>query len=447
MLRDYASINGTEAWNTTRLQAYLENVASPFTTGPEICTCPDLTPRILGDDLDFYNKPGLDPAPWYDSDFAVSGEYLGFLPLSITGTDDNPRARNVTNAVGGGGVFGPVRELPRTVTVLGIIIGTTCCGADYGLNYLSEVLSGCDGDTCDGGCFEMYNCCPEAVAVGPAAFNLAHRRTFRRTALVSGPTVVRRDGTGSCARGGCAGGDILTVEFVLVAASPWAWSDPEEKLRVGLPRADSTSPCIDWCLRKPTDGVGQGGCDPGDCLFADCTAASGACQDPQHAVPAPPLPVAPPTSFCVPLGAERACYGIDLTDRAQWSTDVPVIELFAGSTDLRNVRILMFEKPAGTILSCDGIADGNRCDPLNEFVVTYLKAGGAITIDGQTGKSVTDCNGVCGTSTTVYGDQNGGPVKINPLTCAQYCLCIETDSTQPPAGDAALVFSVSGRGI
>lgn len=443
MLTDFAAVGQQEAWNTARLAAYLANVGSPFSTGAEICRCASLTPAILGETFPAYRTPVLDPAPWYDADVTESGEYLGFLPLSITGIDDNPRSRAVTNAVGGGGVFGPTRALPRTMTVTGLIIGTSCCGAEYGLNYLSEVLSGCVDSLCDGGCFEMYNCCPEGVTLTPAQFNAAHRRTFRRTALVSGPTVIKRDGTGQCASGGCgAGGDIITVEFVLVAATPWAWTDVTDLLSVPFPDTGS-SPCIDWCLRDPVTNTGD--CDASECLFGDCSMTD-TCPDPNNPVPSPPQPTIPPASFCVSLGSERDCYDIDLSTRPQWGTDVPVITLYAGSSELRNIRVLLFEKPVGTTLTCDQIADNNRCTPHSEFVVTYLQAGGTIVIDGQTGRSVTDCHGVCRTSVTVYGDQEGGPVRINEMTCAMFCLCIESDPAYPPAADATFTFGVSGRG-
>lgn len=445
MLNDYASVGGIEAWNNGRTQAYLRNIGSPFTSGPDICNCDSLTPAVLGLDIETYQTPALDPAPWYDADYPVSGEYLGFLPLSVVGVDNNPRGRSVSNAVGGGGVFGPVRNLPRTITVTGLILGSTCCGAEYGLHFLSEVLSGCTGSACDGDCFEMYSCCPEGEELTPVQFNAKYRRTFRRTALVSGPTVVQRNGTGACASGGCAGGgDIITVEFVLVAANPWAWADEVPLLDVPLPIPAEDTPCIDWCLRDPVTNTGD--CDEDECLFGDCVETSD-CGDPLTAIPAPPQPTTPLTSFCVPLGTERECYEIDLSDRPGWSSDVPMIKLESGSSELRNVRILMFAKPAGSLLNCEAIAEANHCDPVNEFVVTYMPAGAVLTLDGQVGKALIVCNDVCQVSTTTYGDQNGGPVRFNELGCATYCLCIETDPNYPPATDASLSFSISGRGL
>lgn len=436
MLTDYASVGGVELWNTTRLNAYLHSLGSPFVTGPDICHCETLTPAMVGDDLPFYDTPAADPAPWYDPDHDITGEFLGFLPLSIAGLDDDPRSRNVTNAVGGGGVFGPVRALPRTMTVTGILIGTTCCAAEFGIHYLAESLAGCDGDSCDGGCFEMYDCCPTEDET-PEQFEARARRTFRRTSIVDGPRVIRRDGSGTCGRGTCSGGDVITVEFTLVAASPWAWTETIPLLDVPLPIPDDTE-CVEWCVGDACLGEG--------CLFAACVTFGDACADPRNPVPTPPQPTVPSTSFCVPLAPTRVCYDIDLTNRPQWSSDVPMITVNAGSTELRNVKVAIYEKKTDTPLDCDEIADQSRCSPQNEFVITYVPAGGSVTIDGQTGRATALCAGLCQSASSVYGDQNGGPVRINELSCAQFCFCVETDSLNPPADDATVELGVSGRG-
>lgn len=443
MLNDYASVSGNELWNTARLNAYIANVGSPFTTGGPVCSCETITPRLLGEDFDAYTTPEADPAPWYDADTPESAEFLGFLPLSVTGTNDNPRARGVTNSVGGGGVFGPSRALPRTITVTGLLLGTTCCGVDYGMQYLTEVLEGCTGDACDGDCFEMYNCCPEPGTT-PEQFAARNRRTFRRTALVSGPTEIKRDGNGDCARSQCAaGGDVVTVEFVLVAGTPWAWTDPVPLLDVALPQPDLTD-CVTWCLSAAV--IGPNFCPPGSCQFESCDAGQDPCGDPLNMIPAPPQPTAPATAFCMPLAPERACYTIDLTDRPTWSSDVPTITIAAGTRDLRNVRVTFYEKRSADD-DCDATADAQRCNPVNDFVISYVPALNNVTIDGQISRAVMACGDRCTTSSTVYGNPDGAPVTVAPLSCALYCVCIEVDSLFPPAEDAQLSLSVSGRGL
>lgn len=438
------SVGGQELWNLPRLQAYLANVGSPFTTGADICGCSTLTPAMLGEEDAVYTTPATDPAPWYDVDLPETADFLGFMPLSITGLEDNPRARNVTNGVGGGGVFGPSRDLPRTITVTGLLIGASCCGSEFGVHYLTEALAGCTGDSCDGDCVEMFNCCPDAVMTRPE-FLAAHRRTFRRTALVSGPTVISRTGnSGSCARGACGGnGDIIEVEFVLVAAAPWPWTDQIPLLDVNLPIGGSGD-CIEWCLShavSDTDPV----CVAGECQHAPCKAAVDACADPTRPVPAPPSPSIPDAGFCVPIASERACYTIDLSTRPQWSSDVPVITVLAGLTELRNVEIAIYERQTGTTQTCEQIADAQRCDPLNYFFITYIPAGGAVTIDGQIARATAECEGDCRTASTVFGSADGGPVKIREMTCASYCVCISTDPLFPPSADASMTLAVSGR--
>lgn len=448
MLVDYAATGLQELWNLSRLQAYLTNVGSPFTSGAAVCGCDTLTPAMvdLTDDT-VYTTPATDPAPWYDVDAPESAFFLGFMPLTMSGLDDNPRTRNVTNTVGGGGIFGPQRDLPRTVTVTGLLIGATCCAAEYGLHYLSEALAGCTGDTCEGDCITMFNCCPDA-ATTKAAFNAAHRRTFRRAALVSGPTVTDRVGNGRCSAGACgAGGDIIQVEFVIVAASPWAWTDTVPLLDVGFPIGGGGD-CIDWCFRPGTvdDAIAGHTCAAAECSFTPCTPSVDPCADPLKSVPAPPQPTSPDPGFCVPIAPDRSCFTIDLSGRPQWSGDVPMITVLAGSAELRNVRIVFHEKPTGTTQTCEEIADANRCAPLMEFVITYVPAGGAVTIDGQIGRATIECDGECRSAANVYGSQDGGPVRVREMTCASLCVCLESDPLFPPAADAMFSLGVSGRG-
>lgn len=435
MLTDYLALGENEIWNHARLSAYLANVGSPFATGPDICACETLTPAMITGGLaSAYTTPATDPAPWYDADLPVSGEFLGLLVTGVEGIDGSTRTRNVTNAVGGGGVFGPSRDLPRVMTVTGVLIGSSCCGADYGLHWLGEALEGCSGSACGGDCATLYDCCP-AVGQTPAQFQKEHRRTFVRTAVVSGPTVTARRGNGSCALGACSGGDLIEVEFILTAASPQAWADPDGKLQVTLP-IGGQGDCIEWCTTNCTD-----------CANRDCSAEGASCADPLFAVPAPPEPALPAAGFCVPLGVQSACYSVDLTDRPSWSSDVPFVQIRAGSQALRNVRFVIYAKPDRlAALNCDEVAANQYCSPVNEFYVTYIPAMGTVTFDGRTGFATVDCNGVCESAANAYGDQNGGPVVFNDLDCANYCVCIETDTQLPPAADAELTFSVIGRG-
>lgn len=437
MLFDYLEFGGVDVINSTRLRAYLESVGSPL-TGYGDCGCPTLTPDAL-DDLPYTTPDDPDsPAPWYDPDVPESAQFAGLMVLDISGLDDFPMKRTVTNAVAGGAAFGPARVQPRTITVTGILLGATCCAVEYGLHWLAEALQGCTGSGCGGDCLNVYNCCPPAD-MSREEFNARHRRTLRRVALVDGPTVTARSGDG-CVAGQCSvGADILTVEFTLVAATPWAWTDPVPLLDVAAPTDDGTE-CITWCLHdSPAPCTGL-------CRLAACPDPLAACSDPTCLPPAPPVPTAPETCFCLPLAANRECYDLDLSGRPAWSTDAPMITVRAGSRDLRRLTISFYERTAlDTALSCEEIADRDRCAPHSVYTVGYVPAGGAVLLDGQIGRAMVECGGQCETSPDVYG-RDGNPPAWTAFSCARYCVCLETDALVTPAGDATVEIAVTGRG-
>ncbi|MET7981690.1 MULTISPECIES: hypothetical protein [unclassified Streptomyces] len=473
-LLDYLTLGGVEIANHVRLSAYLESVGSPLDSAGA-CVCPSLTAEMLGDEE--YTDPAADEAPWYDPDVPASAEFAGLMVLSIDGLDDHPVARSVTTAITGGGVLGPARVLPRSLTVTGILLGSTCCGVEYGWHWLTEALQGCAGTGCEGDCMELFACCP-ALGATREEFEERERRTLRRVALTSGPTVIERAGDG-CSTGGCNGSaDILTVEFVLTAATPWLWSDPLP-ITDAAPPVDLTDECITWCLTGGTNQptkcievtdfcppgalsmpVTNGACVGGlvwpvgnttdlcACRLAACPDPTAACADPYCRSVAPPAPTSSlRTCFCLPLAVERACYDIDLSSSPGWAVDVPTIVVRAGSGDIRNLGITFYERSEQHgAMTAARVADTERCNPLAEFHVTYVPAGGAVTIDGQVQRATVECGGRCEASRDTYG-RDGVPLSFPGLSCASYVICLETDVTNPPAADALVSISVSGRGL
>lgn len=446
MLSDFLSVGGIEVISTARLRAYLAAVGSPLTSSAEdVCGCDTITnetfdhpPYTTPDDPD-------SPAPWYDPDVPESAQFVGFLPLAFDGIDDYPVRRSVTNAVIGGGALGPARVVPRTITVTGILLGATCCAVEYGLHWLTAALQGCTGSACGGDCVEMFNCCP-GEDQEPAEFLARHRRTYRRVALVDGPTVTARNGDGSCAAGQCSSGaDILTVEFVLTAATPWPWTDEVPVLSVSLP-TDDDSECIEWCVHGAAAPGGGPQCLPGDCRLAECPDAGAECGDPFCSTPAPPQPATPSSCFCQALATNRECYDLDLTGRPAWSSDAPVITVYAGSEPLRRLTISFYERgdtDAG--LAPAEVADKKRCNPLAVFEVGFVPEGGTLTLDGQIGRATVECGGTCETSTSVWG-RDGAPPSWPMIDCGTLVVCIETDEIVAPADDASLAIAVTGRG-
>lgn len=433
----YLNFAGVEVVNHARLGVYLDTVGSPLTEwGP--CGCPTFGADVL-EDLPYTTPDDEDsPAPWYDADVPESAEFAGIMVLEMAGMDDFPVQRTVTGGIAGGGAIGPSRALPRTITVTALVLGSTCCGVDYGLHWLSQVLQGCTGSDCDGECLTVYNCCP-GEELDAATFNARHRRTLRRVALVDGPHVTARSGTG-CGTGRCqSGADVLTVEFVLTAAVPWLWTDPMPVLEVAPPM-DLGTECVTWCLHGTTDAACAGGC-----RFAQCPDPTALCADTRCMPALPPTAGIPlSTCFCLPLAVERDCYEMDLSGRPKWSADVPVVTIRAGTTDIRNLTIEIYEK-TDEGLTCEETADANRCAPHSSWTVMYVPAGGAVTLDGQTGRVTVECGGRCEASPDVYGP-DGLPPTFNVLDCASYCVCISSDVANPPGADAVITLNVSGKG-
>ncbi|MFJ3249052.1 hypothetical protein [Streptomyces sp. NPDC086782] len=431
----YMQYGGVELVNAARLNAYLETVGSPLTDWSG-CGCATADHRVL-EDLPYTTpEDSASPAPWYDPDAPESREFAGLMVLDVDGLDDFPVRRSVTGGIAGGGSLGPARALPRTITVTCLVLGSTCCGVEYGRHWLEQVLQGCSGGDCDGDCLVVYSCCP-GEELSAAEFNRRHRRTLRRVALVDGPRVTARAGDG-CGTGQCqTGADILTVEFVLTAAVPWLWTDPTPVLEV-VPPMDLDGHCVAWCLHP------AGQC-PGGCRFAGCVDPTAACSDTRCLPDLPPLPGVPlSTCYCLPLAVERACYAMDLSSRPTWSSDVPVITVRAGSSDLRNLTVELYEQTEPG-MTCDQTADFHRCDPHSFWHVSYVPMGGTVMLDGQTGRATVECGGVCESSPDVYG-QDGMPPVYKTLDCASFCLCLSTDIENPPALDAMVAVSVSGRG-
>lgn len=443
MYSDFLELGGVQIANSTRLNAYLESVGSPLTSFGA-CTCPTLTAEMVGDEP--YTNPADDNAPWYDPDVPASAEFAGFMVLDVQGLDDNPVKRSYTTSVSGGASIGPRRIQPRVITVTGVLLGSTCCGVEYGLHWLGEALAGgCSGGACDGDCLVTFSCCPGEENLTAEEFNALYRRTVRRVALVDGPNIVERQGTG-CKSGECTlGADVITVEFVLVAGTPWLWTDTTPLLEVPAKPVDDGE-CIEWCVvprgGEPPDGC-EGCCRLGTCPDPVLSNSDAACQLPTP----PPSPVAPDSCYCLPFAADRVCYEIDLSDRPSWSEDALMITVRAGVSPVQRMTISLWERtPEYEGLTCDEISDLARCEAHSVYTIQHVPAGTALTVDGQIGRAVVECGNVCETSPYVFG-QEGVPPTFARLNCATYCLCIETDAINPPGGDAVVLVGVSGRGL
>lgn len=475
----------TEVANSARLEAYLQSIGSPLDS-TTVCGCETFDAVLVGAPGP-YTTPAEDGAPWYDPNVVESADFAGLMVLSVDGLDDHPVERGVTRSAAGSAALGPARELPRTVTVTAVLLGATCCAVAYGLRWLASALEGCTGLRCrcvGRGCgsasLTLYNCCP-AEFEDPEVFAANHRRTLRRTALVEGPRVIARAGTGCGGSGGCsAGGELLTVEFVLTAATPWLWTDPVPVVEIPVPADDGTE-CIVWCVHRnplaPVDPVcmelGET-CAPGavsvemseaacggsvvwpdrdeldlpcdlTCRLAVCPDMDALCGDPTCRIPTPPIAPPPETCYCDAIAVTAEYLDLDLSGRPAWFGAAPLITVEAGSQDLRRLTVTFFaRRPEDEALTCEAIAQRDRCAPHSVYHVAYVPAGGTLLLDGQVGRAVVECAGQVEGSPDAYG-RGGGPLAFPLLDCDRYCVMVEADAIFMPAEDAMLRIAVSGR--
>ncbi|MFG2404286.1 hypothetical protein ACGFR8_08080 [Streptomyces brevispora] len=475
MLEHYLVLGDTEIANSARLDAYLESVGSPLDSGGA-CGCETFDAVLVGDEP--YTTPEEDGAPWYDPAVPESADFAGLMVLSVDGADENPMQRSVSQSAAGSAAFGPARVQPRTITVTAVLLGATCCAVDYGLRWLAQALAGSTAPGCGGDGLTLYNCCPDEFE-DPAPFAAAHRRTMRRVALVDGPRVIARAGTGCAGRGGCStGADILTVEFVLTAATPWAWGDPVPVLDVEVPTDDGTE-CITWCVHRSIDDpydpvcVEAGdSCPPGavaveltdavcdlpwpdreslglvcdrTCRLKVCPDMDALCGDPGCSIPTPPVAPPPQTCFCSALAVNSAMYELYLNDRPGRFGAVPVITVEAGNKVLRHLTITFFERRMEHDgMSCEEVAEMERCAPHSVFEVAYVPVGGTLVLDGQVERASVECAGSCESSPDAYG-ASGGPLQFPLLTRSSYCVLVEADAIAVPADDARITIALSGR--
>src|SRR3972149_12241495 len=168
-----------ELANNARLKAYLAWGATEGAWAgadccpsmPHECWCPN--DGVPGD----YVDPVTDDACWVDPLIPESGEYLGLEITKVTGLRDSAFARTATDNIGRGVTLGRARTGSRVFVIEATLIATSCCGMDYGLEFVRRVLEngGCGVGSCLTGCADLGNCgltcmtgrvcCPEDIEV------------------------------------------------------------------------------------------------------------------------------------------------------------------------------------------------------------------------------------------------------------------------------------------
>lgn len=441
---DYLCLGGVEISNSARTIAYACEGIKPHTMTVTDCSCPKL-PQMLGD-LTGYTRPELDNAVWYDPNRPESAEFGGLLITAIDGLDSAPVERSITNRVGDGAVLGRARLGPRTITVRGLLLGSTCCGIDYGMTWLTSALRGSvqcgSGMGCSGDDLEYMVCCPDCDCDDIADADVAECaadafRTMREVALTSSPVVTGTVG-GYCSC--CATCPAKQVEFTLTAGRPHALL-PAVTVVEGVtwdPVDEDSAACVTWSTDPDCTGEDAG------CVTDDATCMDTALEAIGCGTTSPPeLPVPTNDCACEPLTRARKCVAIPSSVQTPiWSDVVLDLEIYAGSNTLRGLRVRFFPNP----LNLPSIDDLEACGYCAEINVSVIPASATLRIDGSTRQvTVTCAGGDMASAGAAVSGSNGGPYTWPVLDCGvPYFACFEADSATI-ADDATITVRVISR--
>ncbi|MCA1834863.1 MAG: hypothetical protein LC721_00440 [Actinobacteria bacterium] len=431
-------LGGMEIVNSCRVGAYAANGWRALGSQVKGCGCcgPQMA-QALEENFAAYTDPATDGAPWYSTSEPNSGDFGGFMVLSITGLGAGPTTRDVTQRANGrGSIIGPAIQASPQIVVTGMLIGKTCCSVEYGLRWLGTVLQGsCDSD-CDGDELTFLDCCPDFTqcatgGVTPADCLEPHLRFLRGVQLLSSPAITQR--FGSCC-GRCEGASMLQVQFTLGASSPCVYREP---VVVGTQQAFDLSTADDcavtWVLVQdgeecPTD---PGCVDPPDCL-ADPTCIG---------LPAPPSPPAPTNPcICFPMTTVRTCIDIPAGSIPEFTEGLPVLTVHSGSQEMRQIRAKFWVNDQG-----QPVDQLDPCNACGEVSLSRIPAGSTFVFDGQTREATITCPGSSPTDATTLMGSTGGtlPVAWPEIACAstRFTVCVEADG-DTVAADAWVSLSV-----
>lgn len=309
-----------------------------------------------------YTTPAADEAPWYEPSTPESGEFAGLYVEEITGFDSLVN-RTVNDGALWGATLGGLTMKGRALTVTGWLRAGTCAGSEYGLHWLSEALAGTNScDDCSVGDLIML----KSVPPSESASALDHMRVMHHVGLVDGPKVVDRAGT-CCSD---CGATSLKVQFTITAEIPFIFSDVEwvlydEPFSHGPFEYDLSLPCTRAAICHQDEPEVDLGCGP-------------------QLPPAPAPYKLTDECYCEPWETMRV--GAEFNNERQWNSATTYIEVKAGESDVRNVKLVAFHNPQGDECPLHYEVDDRwMCTvPCASVAISKIPAGGKLVIDSRT---------------------------------------------------------------
>ena len=423
----YFCFGCVELANNARLQAYVGWAAAQGAWSgsdccvemPNDCYCPaDGLPTD-------YTNPIDDNACWYDALIPESGEYLGMFVTKVTGLGDSTFARATSPNIGRGVTLNRPQTGSRVFAVEAILVATSCCGMDYGVEFVrrSLELGGCGVGSCLSGCGDLGSCgltCLTARVCCPEGESDTGLRQWVNVGLVDGLTQVESD-TEACR---CCW---QKVTFTIQSETPEAYSIASVVCIDKNADLDNVATrCFDW----------TNGCIDASDAVDDCT-DDPLCEPNACVLPSPPQRVN--YCWCEPLGVSIDC--CCATDLANQRDETFRIVIDAGKDasnaqftngGLRNVRLKFYSADPKLPCPSDDAAAAAQWGLAQECArleMPYLKPGAQLIIDGRTDKITVECDGRCFPGAgSVFGVGGSDPFPLL-ASCQGIFVCVEWDLT------------------
>lgn len=397
----------------------------PENQAPDIddCSCDNDDPLVE------WTDPVTDLAPWYDPAYPDSADFLGAIILKQTGARASTHSRETADAFDEGTVLGPPRKRGRAIVLDLLILGTSCPGVDYGMEWLRRLfedgICACSStdpcEPCSGKQFTLRVFCGDADECD------AGLRTWDSTGAVDGITPVEDDSL----KDQCCVAQRVTV--TIQTESPYSFSCEAEECSIPLDM-DAFTRCYDWLA------------DCHDCDDSCCDRCGYDALCTCYPVPDPQITLPSNECWCPPLQKIVQCCCID--DIGEAFDTALRIDIFSGydpSNDMftrigmRNLTLRVFDNPDN--LECITDEDSyeiwqSNCNELLrfEFQVAYIPSDATLTIDGRRNRIFLTCDGVCRSYGQVVTSTTG---SIFPLIarCAPIMVCAEYDALNSQPSD------------
>ena len=289
-------------------------------------------------------------APWYLVTRPESVEFIGFIPLSVSGLGDSTRTANTTEYIRDGGATGSSRLATKSFVADGYLIAKTPRGAEYGKRWLESVMAP-EEDSCLGGqlWFHKYD-----GSEGPQA--LAHYIDVSLTRGVRVTKQIDKD---------CF--SALRVTFTLTADDPHTYGPGMNAVsEMNLPGAPVGPMVNSWYRDYDRTEIPCAGFNYNPV------------QDPLYPslIVPPPVPEITPDGWDIRPGQhfQRDLVGLNVYP-LNTTQFMPSIYVYSAiSQPARRVRVSFWRDKAHS---------DNGCDPLFQATANYVPTGGSLIIDGH----------------------------------------------------------------